>query len=48
MVGDMISIIRRSLLNTLGQWGNDHAKTLRIFRMSRAGGEQFLDESLGR
>jgi len=33
-------------LNTLGQWGNDHASPLRLFRASRVGGERDLDESL--
>ncbi len=48
MKQDINDIIRSSRMNTHHQWGKDHARTLRIFRVSRVEGERDLDEALGR
>ncbi len=48
MVGDSIYLIRSSRMNRHHQWGTNHARMLRIFRVSRVEGERDLDEALGR
>ncbi len=55
MEEDINDIIRSSLLNTIRQWGKDHASFLdqvlmveNYFRYRQVGGERDLGESLGR